>query len=77
MAFFTRWTSNDTNQILCIDTPGELKGRLFESLASSGALEFQDPFAMFRPLLDEILKVSDQYTWRMSKEIRKHEKVGK
>lgn len=74
MAFFTRWTSNGTNQILCIDTPGELKERLFESLASSGILEFQDPFAMFRPLLDEILKISDQYTWRMSKEIRKHEK---
>ncbi|KAF4812366.1 hypothetical protein CGCSCA5_v009210 [Colletotrichum siamense] len=74
MAFFTRWTSNGTNQILCIDTPAELKERLFESLASSGTLEFQDPFAMFRPLLDEILKISDQYTWRMSKEIRKHEK---
>ncbi|KAK2752924.1 hypothetical protein CKAH01_06165 [Colletotrichum kahawae] len=74
MAFFTRWTSNGTNQVLCIDTPPELEDRMIESLESSGSLEFQDPFAMLGPLLDEILKISDQYTWRMSKEIREHEK---
>ncbi|KAF3804310.1 hypothetical protein GCG54_00000662 [Colletotrichum gloeosporioides] len=73
MAFFTRWTSNGTNQVLCIDTPAELEERMLESLRLSGPVEFQDPFAMLRPLLDEVLKISDQYTWRMSKEIRKHE----
>ncbi|KAJ0373187.1 hypothetical protein COL26b_008669 [Colletotrichum chrysophilum] len=74
MDFFTRWTSKGTNQILCIDTPGELKERLFESLASSGTLEFRDPFALLQLLLEEILKICDQYTWRMSKTIRKHER---
>jgi hypothetical protein len=75
MAFFTRWTDAGVNQILCIDTPPTLREELTKVLAASPTLELQDPFAMFRPLLDEVLKLCDENTWRVAKEVRRIEKV--
>jgi hypothetical protein len=75
MSFFTRWTDAGVNQILCIDTPPTLREELTKVLAASPTLELQDPFAMFRPLLDEVLKLCDENTWRVAREVRRVEEV--
>jgi hypothetical protein len=37
--------------------------------------ELQDPFAMLRPLFDEVIKLCDDNTWRVTKLVRTIELV--
>lgn len=74
MAFFIRWSHPSSCRILCIDTPPVMREGLAKVLNTLPPLEFRDPFAMLLPLLDEVLKLCDDNTWRVTKEIRNIEK---
>ncbi|KAK4233121.1 hypothetical protein C8A03DRAFT_48234 [Achaetomium macrosporum] len=74
MAFFTRWSGPGASWILCIGTPPAVRQGLAQVLNASPTLELQDPFAMLRPLLDEVLKVCDENTWRVSEAVQGVEK---
>ena len=75
MGFFTRWNGPNACRILCIDTPPEMPEQLHVILNAAPKLELRDPFAMLRPLLDEVVKCCDDNTWRVAKRVRAVEKV--
>ncbi|KAF2176651.1 hypothetical protein K469DRAFT_645505 [Zopfia rhizophila CBS 207.26] len=70
MGFFTRWSHPNGCRVLCIGTPEELRMQLEVVLRKSPSLELRDPFVMLRPLLDQIIKLYDDSTWRMRDEVR-------
>ena len=76
MGFFTIWKSNAC-MVLCIDTPPELRAGLedFLTVPQPPSFELQDPFAMLRPLFDEIIKVCNENAWRVTKLVRDIERV--
>lgn len=49
--------------------------RTFLTATPQPSFEFRDPFAMLRPLLDEVIKSCDGNTWRVTKKVREVEKV--
>lgn len=77
MSFFTRWNSSETSRVLCIGAPSQMSARLETILTVSPppTFELQDPFAMLRPLFDEVIKLCDDNTWRMTKLVRTIELV--
>jgi hypothetical protein len=75
MGFFARWSGATECRILCVDTPPSVRERLEALLRATPTLELRDPFAMVRPLLDEVVKCYDDSTWRMTKLVRNVEKV--
>lgn len=75
MDFFARWSGADSCRVLCVDTPQDVRERLEALLVAAPKLELRDPFAMIRPLLDEVIRCCDDSTWRMTNQVRKVEKV--
>jgi hypothetical protein len=75
MDFFTRWSGANSCRVLCVDTPQNMREGLNALLAAAPTLDLRDPFAMIRPLLDEVIKCCDDSTWRMTKLVRTVEKV--
>ena len=75
MAFFTLWSTLGTARVLCIGTPSEMRVRIEQELRIRPAFNPNDPFAMLRPVLDEVLRACDDDTWRMAKTVRRVEKV--
>jgi hypothetical protein len=78
MGFFTRWISPGSCRVLCIGTPPEMRiamGALLTGSQPAQPLEFLDPYAMFRPLFDELIKICDESVWRITKKVRDIEKV--
>src|SRR5215469_9121664 len=75
MGIFTYWDF-DCRRVLCIDTPVDLPEQIKAILEKQASpLEFGDPFAMFPPLIDQIVKLSDDSVWRFRPHIRYIEKV--
>jgi hypothetical protein len=74
MGIFTSWTS-DCCRVLCIDTPVELQTEMETILRKRPQLDLRDPFAMFAPLIDQIVKLSDESVWRFRPNIRCIENV--
>lgn len=75
MGFFTRWRQSSGCMVLCIGTPEELRKQLEVVLRASPSLELGDPFAMLRPLFDQIIKLYDDSTCRVRDEVRALEEV--
>ncbi|PMD49385.1 uncharacterized protein K444DRAFT_622946 [Hyaloscypha bicolor E] len=73
MGFFTSW-SYPESKVLCIGTPKEVREQLTEVLEASPELQLRDPFALLRPLFDEVIKACDLYTWRATNAVRDIEK---
>lgn len=79
MGFFTRWRDGGYCQVLCVDTPPDLKCRLQKAVQEKldfGDLDFRDPFAMHAPLLDELVYYNDKSVWAIRDPIRRIEKVS-
>lgn len=74
MGIFTSWSS-DYCRVLCIDTPVELQTQVETNLGKR-PLNFKDPFALFAPLIDQIIKLSDESVWRFRPQIRFIEDVS-
>ncbi len=74
MGIFTSWDS-DCCRVLCIDAPMELHTDIETSLGNRPPLDLRDPFAMFQPLIDQIVKLSDDSVRRFRPHIRYIEKV--
>ena len=77
MDFFATWSVENSCRILCVDTPPDMREGLKVLLAAAPTLDLRDPFAAVRPLLDEVIKCCDDSTWRMTKLVRKVEKVSR
>lgn len=77
MGFFMRWKGVNANRVLCIGVPRETSNELRTTLMAptSPSLNPKDPFAMLRPLFDEVVKLCDDCTWRMMKLVRSIELV--
>ena len=82
MGFFTDWSDENHCRVLCIGTPPELRLGLRDVLAPPPALQvaplelqLKDRFALVRPLLDEVVKLYDDHTWRVAKMVRGVEEV--
>ncbi|CRG90551.1 hypothetical protein PISL3812_07595 [Talaromyces islandicus] len=74
MTFVSRWEAlGSRQQILCIDTPEELPSTLLTILENT-AVNFDDPFAMHIPLLQEIVRLNDKSVWAIRDPIREVEK---
>jgi hypothetical protein len=52
-----------------------MKVRIEQELQTWPAFDPNDPFAMLRPILDEVVRVCDDSTWRVAKRVRGVEKV--
>jgi hypothetical protein len=74
MGFFTHWDRSGQRRVLCIDTPGHFRSAL-HAIVTHSTLEPNDPFAMLKPLIDELLKLSDRSVWRVRNAVRDVEKV--
>ncbi|KAH9209909.1 hypothetical protein DL95DRAFT_413483 [Leptodontidium sp. 2 PMI_412] len=74
MGIFTQWSEKNTCRILCTATPPKVRTELTKILATEPKLELRDPFAMLRPLLDEVIRCCDENTWRLSQQVRAVEK---
>ncbi len=75
MGIFTSWNSK-CHRVLCIDTPSDFPKQfkvILEKQASP--LNLGDPFSMFAPLIDQIVKLSDESVWLFRPQIRYIEKV--
>jgi hypothetical protein len=76
MSFFTRWDYPNTCQVLCVDTPPDLRSALKKFLEKQPqALNFRDPFAMHPPLVDQVIVYTDVSVWRVRDPVRLLEKV--
>lgn len=75
MTFVSRWEALGSAQILCIDTPEEFPSML-STILENTTLDFNDPFAMHIPLLQEIVRLNDKSVWAIRDPIRQVEKVG-
>ena len=77
MGIFTQWSEKNTCRILCTATPPEVRTELTKILTARAKpeLKLRDPFAMLRPLLDEVIRCCDENTWRLSQQVRAVEKV--
>ena len=77
MGFFTWWNDSTTCRILCIGAPREVGTELKTLLTGPQppSVELQDPFSMLRPLFDEVIKLCDENTWRVTKLVRAIERV--
>jgi hypothetical protein len=75
MAFFALWSMSGTARVLCIGTPPEMKVQIEQELQTRPAFDPNDPFAMLHPILDEVVRVCDESTWRVAKRVRGVEKV--
>ncbi|KFY98364.1 hypothetical protein V500_01729 [Pseudogymnoascus sp. VKM F-4518 (FW-2643)] len=70
MAFFALWSTPDTARVLCIGTPSEMRVRIKQELRTWPAFNPHDPFAMLRPILDEVVRACDDDTWRVNRKER-------
>jgi hypothetical protein len=75
MTFVSRWEAPGSEQILCIDTPEDFPSALSAILGDT-AVDFNDPFAMHLPLLQEVVRLNDKSVWAIRDPIRDVEKVG-
>ena len=77
MGFFTQWSSLGTCRVLCIGTPRKVSSELktLLTMLQPPSFELRDPFAMLRPLFDEVIKECDKNTWRIAKFVRAIELV--
>ncbi len=75
MGFFTQWKGDVLSRVLCTGTPPDIRRGLARALATSPMMELKDPFAMLRPLLDQVIMCCDDSTWRLAKKVRAIEKV--
>lgn len=62
--------------MLCVGTPPAVRIGLERRLQEEPALVLSEPFAMVRVLLDEVIKLYDEHTWRITKLVRAVEKVN-
>jgi hypothetical protein len=77
MTFVSRWEAlGGSRRILCIDTPEEFQSML-SAILENTAVNFDDPFAMHIPLLQEIVRLNDKSVWAIRDPIRQVEKVRK
>ena len=75
MGIFASWDSNGS-RVLCVDTPEDLPEQIKAILEKpKHTLELGDPFSMFTPLIDLIVKLSDESVWRFRPLIRYIEDV--
>ena len=80
MGIFTRWDESDDGvkcKVLCVDTPFDLPERLKVALENRPYdLNFEDPFAMYADLLDQIIVYYEISVWRVRDPVRNLEKVS-
>lgn len=74
MGFFTQWDRSGQHRVLCIDTPSHFRSAFLAAVAHS-TLDINDPFVMFKPLIDELINVYDRSVWRIRDAIRVIEQV--
>ncbi|KAL5346212.1 hypothetical protein ACLOAV_008479 [Pseudogymnoascus australis] len=77
MGFFLSWSTRGTARVLCIGTPPVMRVRIEQELQTRPAINLNDPFAMLRPVLDEVVRACDDDTWRVAKIVRRVEKKRK
>ncbi|KAK5998023.1 hypothetical protein PT974_00393 [Cladobotryum mycophilum] len=85
MGIFTYWKDAEICRVLCIDTPPKMCTQLCKFLNGPNdpndprnfTLELRDPFSTLLPLLDEIVKLCDDNTWRATRKVREIEKNRK
>lgn len=52
-----------------------MRVRIEQELQRRPAINLNDPFAILRPILDEVVRACDDDTWRVAKTVRRVEKV--
>ena len=75
MTFVSRWESG-RSMILCIDTPDDLPSLLAQSIAEQEPIDLSDPFALYIPLVDQIVDRYDRSVWGFRDLIRRVEEVS-
>ncbi|KFY34265.1 hypothetical protein V494_06920 [Pseudogymnoascus sp. VKM F-4513 (FW-928)] len=71
MAFFVLWSRSGTARVLCIGTPPQMRVRIQQELQTRPSLNLDDPFAILRQILDEVVRMCDDDTWRVARMKRK------
>jgi hypothetical protein len=75
MSFFGRWEP-DHSMVLCIDTPEDFRSQLEQSIAKGeDMIDLSNPFALYVPLVDQIVDLYDRSVWGIRDLIRTVEKV--
>jgi hypothetical protein len=75
MSFFGRWEPGHS-MVLCIDTPENFRFQLEQSIAKGeDMIDLSNPFALYVPLVDQIVDLYDRSVWRIRDLIRTVEKV--
>jgi hypothetical protein len=76
MSFMSRWDDSGRCRILSFDVPRGLDLKLQAALRKQPELNFKDPFAMHRHLIDQIIDLYDISVWRLRDHVRLCEKVN-
>ncbi|KAF2465117.1 uncharacterized protein BDR25DRAFT_241117, partial [Lindgomyces ingoldianus] len=77
MTFMTCWLP-DRCIMLCINTPTSMQSKLQATLSGGSlSLDVRDPFSLYVPLMDEIVKLYDLSVWGIRDLIRPIEKARK
>jgi hypothetical protein len=75
MSFFGRWEPGHS-MVLCIDTPDDFRFQLEQSIAKGeDMIDLSNPFALYVPLVDQIVDLYDRSVWGIRDLIRTVEKV--
>ena len=75
MTFYSRWEPGHC-MMLCVDTPDGFREGLKHTLEyKQGLLDFNDPFALHIPLMDQIIALYDRSVWSIRDLIRRVEKA--
>jgi hypothetical protein len=75
MSFFGRWEAGHS-MVLCIDTPENFPSQLEQSIAKGDdTIDLSNPFALYVPLVDQIVDLYDKSVWGIRDLIRTVEKV--
>ncbi|KAH8719558.1 hypothetical protein GQ44DRAFT_775259 [Phaeosphaeriaceae sp. PMI808] len=74
MLFLSRWEPNSC-VMLCINTPRDMLLDLKTALSSNPVKpDFRDPFSLYSPLMDEVVKLYDRSVWAIRDVLRPIEK---
>ncbi|OCK73627.1 hypothetical protein K432DRAFT_387294 [Lepidopterella palustris CBS 459.81] len=76
MTFLTYWNGG-AGVMFCINTPASMEKNLITTLEKEDPtpLDARDPFAMYIPLMDEIVKLYDESVWSIRDVLRRIEKI--
>jgi hypothetical protein len=76
MGFFASWKSSGQLTLICFDLPTKSQS-MIRSMIDSHAIDVSNPYSVFLPVTDELLRLYDDSVWSIRNHISQWEAVSR